>query len=259
MRSTIPKMRRCSPEMPNINLVYRSVIRVSIGQVSEILILCLFLHNFFLKPPVWADEVKPSGANAYQMVTGDDSEDDRRHWDKLYNTRSYVFGKEPALFLKDHSHLLHGGRALDIAMGEGRNAVFLARRGFTVDGVDISEVALRKAKRLARENRVDITTIIADLTNYQIKPDSYNVILNFDYFQRSLIPQIKKGLKRKGIIIYENHTVDQLSNLKGQHIRRDYLLNKGELKELFKDFEILVYQETNDGKNAKASMIARKP
>jgi 2-polyprenyl-3-methyl-5-hydroxy-6-metoxy-1,4-benzoquinol methylase len=208
---------------------------------------------------VLADEIKPTGANAYQMVTGDDSEDDRRHWDKLYNTRTYVFGKEPASFLKEYAHLLHGGRSLDIAMGEGRNAVYLAKKGYTVDGIDISEVALRKAKRLARENGVGITTVIADLTNYQIKPESYNVILNVDYYQKSLIPQIKKGLKRKGIVIYENHTMDQLSNLKGQHIRRDYLLNKGELKDLFKDFEILVYRETNDGKDAKASLIARKP
>lgn len=234
--------------MPNISLVYRSAIRVSIS------IGLLFFGLFS-----YADEIKPTGSNAYQMVTGDDSEDDRRHWDKLYNTRTYVFGREPASFLKENANFLHGGRALDLAMGEGRNAVFLGKKGFIVDGIDISEVALRKAKRLARENGVTITTIIADLTNYQIKPDTYQMILNFDYVQRSLIPQIKKGLKKRGIVIYENHTIDQLFNLKGQHIRRDYLLNKGELRELFSDFEILVYRETNDGKDAKASLVARKP
>jgi tellurite methyltransferase len=207
----------------------------------------------------WADEVRPIGANAYQMVTGDDSEDDRVHWDKLYNTRTYIYGKEPAEFLRQNSFLLRGGRALDIAMGEGRNAVYLAKKGYMVDGVDISEVAIRKSKRLAHENKVMITPVIADLTNYRIKPDYYSVILNFDYLQRSLIPHIKRGLKKKGIIVYENHTVDQLSNLNGQNVRRDYLLNKGELKELFKDFEILVYRESNDGKEAKASLIARKP
>lgn len=207
----------------------------------------------------FADEVSPQGSNAYQIVTGDDSEDDRRRWDKLYNTRNYVFGKEPASFLRDHIDRLPVGRALDIAMGEGRNAVYLAKKGFQVDGVDISEVALQKARRLARENQVSINTINADLNTYAIRPDSYLVIVNIDYLQRSLIAQIKRGLKKGGLVVYENYTVEQLKNAQGQQMRRDYLLEKGELRQLFKDFEILVYRETNDGKDARASLIARKP
>ena len=206
-----------------------------------------------------ADEVKPSGSNAYQMVTGDDSEEDRKRWDKLYNTKTYVFGREPAAFVRDNIGVLPVGRGLDIAMGEGRNAVFLAKKGFIMDGVDISEVALRKAKRLARENHVSVNTINADLTTYVIKPETYVVILNIDYLQRSLIPQIKRGLKHHGVVVFENHTLDQLSNAPDMHLRRDELLEKGELKELFKDYQIMVYRETNDGKDAWASLVARKP
>ena len=213
-----------------------------------------------MHPPAFADETRPSGSNVYQMVTGDDSEDDRRHWDTIYNTRTYVFGKEPAAFLKDHINLLTAGRALDIAMGEGRNAVYLSKKGFSVDGVDISEVGIRKAKRLARDNHVTINTITADLSAYQIKPDSYDVILNIDYLQRNLVPQIKRGLKKGGIVVFENYTVDQLSNLQDKgSIPRDYLLEKGELKNLFKEYQVLVYKETNDGKDARASLIAKKP
>lgn len=211
-------------------------------------------------PIVHADEVRPTGSNAYQMVTGDDREENRKRWDKLFNTRNYVFGREPAAFLRDNIDLLpSGGRGLDLAMGEGRNSVFLAKKGFVVDGVDISEVALRKAKRLARENHVAINTINADLTNYVIKPESYDVILDIDFLQRSLIPQIKRGLKHKGVVVFQNHTVEQAKNKTGFQIRRDALLGIGELKEIFKDYQILVYRETNDGKNAWASLIARKP
>lgn len=206
-----------------------------------------------------ADDVHPQGANAYQVVTGDDSDEDRQSWDTLFSTQSYVFGKEPAAFLRDHVSLLPVGRALDIAMGEGRNAVFLARKGFHVDGVDISEVAIKKSRRLARDNHVTINPINADLNNYSIKAESYIVILNIDYLQRSLIPQIKKGLKHGGVVVYENYTVEQLKNPEGNLLRRDYLLARGELRNLFKDFEILVYRETNDGKDARASLIARKP
>lgn len=198
--------------------------------------------------------------NVYQAVTGEDVEQDKTHWDSLYDkTVGYVFGQEPAEILRANVDILPVGRALDIAMGEGRNAVFLAKKGFVVDGVDYSEVALRKAKRMARENQVDITTINADLNHYQIKPDTYEVIVNIDFLLRSLIPGIRKGLKRGGVVIFETLTVDQLKNPEGQGIRRDWLLNKGELKEFFKDYQILHYAETNDGKNAKASLIAMKP
>jgi tellurite methyltransferase len=205
------------------------------------------------------DETQPSGTTTWQLITGDDSEDDRRQWDSIYSSTKYVFGTEPAAFLKDHINRLPVGHALDIATGEGRNAVYLAKKGFTVDGVDISEVGLKKTRRLARDNHVMINTIDEDLNTYQIKPESYDVILNIDYLQRSLIPEIKKGLKHGGVVVYENYTVKQLENTGGKQIPRNFLLEEGELQKLFKDFKILVYRETDDGKDARASLIAQKP
>jgi SAM-dependent methyltransferase len=205
------------------------------------------------------DETHPGGTTVWQLITGDDSDDDRRQWDQVYSTQAYVFGKDPSAFLKDHVGKLPPGRALDIAMGEGRNAVFLAKKGFEVDGVDLSEVALKKARRLARENRVNINTIEADLNTYTIKPETYDVILNIDYLQRSLIPQIKRGLRHGGVVVYENYTVKQLENTGGKALQRNFLLDEGELQTLFKDFKIIVYRETNDGKDARASLIAQKP
>jgi tellurite methyltransferase len=205
------------------------------------------------------DETHPTGTTTWQMMTGDDTEDDRRQWNQVYSGRNYVFGKEPSEFLKDHINRLPVGKALDIAMGEGRNAVYLARKGFEVDGVDLSEVALKKGRRLARENHVTINTINADLNTYTIKPESYDVILNIDYLQRSLIPQIIRGLRHGGVLVYENYTVKQLENTGGKALQRNFLLDEGELPKLFKDFKVLVYRETNDGKDARASLIAQKP
>jgi tellurite methyltransferase len=249
MRRTIPRIMRCSPEIPNMRFVYKFPRPVSM-LLAGIGIFWVFAY---------AEETRSKGLNAYQMVTGDDAQDDRSHWDALYDTRNYVFGKEPAAFLRDNILILPVGRALDIAMGEGRNAVFLAKKGFQVDGVDISEMGIKKARRLARENHVSINAINADLNHYSIKPETYEVIVNINYLQKSLISQIKRGLKKGGMIVYENHTVDQLSNASGQNMRRDYLLRRGELKEMFRDFEIILYRETNDGKNAVASLLARKP
>lgn len=203
-------------------------------------------------------DLKPAGNNAYQSITGDDSDDDRGQWDQLYQAKEYVYGTEPAKFLTEAVEFLPRGRAMDIAMGEGRNAVFLAKKGFVVEGVDYSEEALRKAKKLASNHHVVVHTINADLNQYRFKEATYDVMLNIDYLQRSLVPQIKRGLKKGGVVVFETATIDQLKNVKGQAIPVDFLLKPGELKQLFRDFEILVYRETNDGKMAKASMIARK-
>jgi 2-polyprenyl-3-methyl-5-hydroxy-6-metoxy-1,4-benzoquinol methylase len=161
--------------------------------------------------------------------------------------------------LKDHIGLLPVGKALDIAAGEGRNSVFLAKKVFQVTGVDYSDVALGKARRLAHENRVEVHLVNADLNDYAIKPESYDVVVNIDFLLRGLVPAIKKGIKHGGMVVFEDATVEQLSNPNPKSIRKDWLLKKGELREMFKDWDILVYREINDGKNARASIVARKP
>lgn len=239
-------MRRCSPEIPNISGLYRAVIGLSICVVA-----CETL--------VWADAVKPHSTDAYEAITGDTSEEDRSRWDAIFSSKDYIYGRDPAPFVKANINLLPVGRALDLAMAEGRNAVFLARRGFKVDGVDISEVALRKARRLARENNVMITTINEDLKRYQIKPNSYDAILDIQFLWRPLLAQIKRGLKKGGVVIIENYTEEQLSNPNGKSISKEFCLKKGELREAFKDFIIIFDRETNDGKDAVARFIAKKP
>lgn len=196
----------------------------------------------------------PREPTLFQKVTGEDPEDDRRQWDQLYSTQDYVFGKEAAQYLKQKLPELKLGQALDIAMGEGRNAVYLAKKGFQVTGVDLSEVAIRKAKLLARDQGVQMRTLVADLNQYQIAPASYELIVVIQYLQRSLIPQIKAGLKRGGMVVFENPTVEELARNPNRNLRRDFLLEKGELKRLFSDLEILDYSE---GPGEDGTIVAR--
>ncbi len=208
----------------------------------------------------FAGETHSNAPNAYQMLTGDDSEEDRNGWDRFFSTKDYIFGVEPNVLLKENLGLLpKGGRALDLFSGEGQNAVFLAQQGFIVDAIDFSEVALRKARKLALKNKVNIETITADLSKYSIKPEYYSVILNIDYMMKSLIPEIKKGLKKGGIVVFQAYTEDQLKNPHPVALARESLLKNGELKEFFKGYKLLLYQETNDGKEALAKLVARKP
>lgn len=202
------------------------------------------------------------GHNAVKMTTSEriSSENDRERWDRKFASSEYIHGKNPARFLEDNvGHLPRGGKALDVAAGEGRNAVFLARQGFEVDAIDISHVGLEKARRLAKETGVDIRTVVADLTQHTFPKEAYDLVVIFNYLERGLIDGIKGTLKPGGMVVYQTFTVDDLESASGHTIRREYLLEPGELRELFDDCEILEYREGTSENRAVASLIARKP
>ncbi len=180
---------------------------------------------------------------------------DKDRWDKKYGTEVYIFGKKPVPFLTQNIHLLPKGRALDIAMGEGRNGVYLATQGFEVVGLDISEKGLAKAHQLAKQNGVAIETRVVDLENHHLQKNAYDVILLMYYMQRDLWPQIKDALKPGGMAIIETYNVD---HLKHQKFNPKWLLKSNELVEAFKDMKIIRYQAYEDSDQAYSSIIIQK-
>ena len=182
---------------------------------------------------------------------------DRERWDSRFAKEGYFMGKDPIPFLVTHVDLLPKGKALDLAMGEGRNSVYLASKGFQVLGLDISPKGLEKAQKLAAEKQVTIETKAVDLEQYQLERDAYDVILVSYYLQRTLIPQIKAALKSGGVAVIETYNLDYLKY--NPRFRREWALEQNELLEWFKDFKILRYQTVDDGKEAFSSIIAQKP
>ncbi len=189
-------------------------------------------------------------------------EPDQKRWDMRYAGKGFAFGQEPNPFLKRHLHLLPKGKALDIAAGEGRNAVFLARHGFDVDAIDISEKGLKKTRRLAREMGVRVHTIQADLDRLPIEEGLYDLIANFYFLRRSLIPSLKRGLRQGGKIIFETYTLEHRALGAEGPRQAKYFLKPNELLRLFKDFRILFYREgifkEGGRRKAVASLIAEK-
>ena len=181
---------------------------------------------------------------------------DKERWDNKYNEEFYIYGKEPVPFLRANVDLLPKGKALDIAMGEGRNGVFLATQGFDVLGIDISEVGLAKAHRLADENGVEIQTAIVDLENYDMQKNSYDVVLCMYFLQRDLFPQIKDSLKSGGMAVIQTYNTDYR---KYANFNKKYLLDVNELLEIFKGYKIIRYEMYDDGEEAYSSIIAQKP
>jgi len=177
----------------------------------------------------------------------------------------HSMGLGPSSFLVEHFHLLPGGLTLDLAMGEGRNAIYLATRGFDVDGVDCDPARVARARAESRKLGAPIRAVVGNLEDgtYIIPIETYDVILVFNYLHRPLFKDIRDGLVHGGVVVYQTFTVDQLGL--GPPTNPDHLLARGELKQRFADWDVLAYRELvgapRDGgpPRAVAGIVARKP
>jgi tellurite methyltransferase len=188
--------------------------------------------------------------------------EDQKRWDKRYRERKPDLNRGANTILQKYFRSLPKGRALDLAAGEGRNAVFLAEHGFEAEAVDISPIAISRARKLAKARGVRIKAVAADLDTYRLLPGRYDLVLNFYFFDRRLIPRIKRGLKKGGMVVFETYTTEQKKLGTGGPGQTQYVLKPNELLRLFRGFHVLFYREgvfREGGKRrAIASLIAKK-
>ncbi|RXJ69215.1 tellurium resistance protein TehB [Halarcobacter ebronensis] len=166
--------------------------------------------------------------------------EDRLKWDKKYETTPALLEKrEASAKLKEIIDLVKGNKALDVACGTGRNSIFLASKGFVVDAIDISEVAL---ENLNRKDYRNITTKQVDLDEFTPAKESYDLIVQTNFLDRKLIPILAKALKKEGILLIETYMEDEINEKPPSN--SEFLLKKEELKSFFDDnFEVLDYDE----------------
>jgi len=98
-------------------------------------------------------------------------------WNDRYRTAELIWTAEPNRFVAAEVAELPPGRAIDLAAGEGRNAVWLAERGWRATAVDFSEVAIDKARQLAESRGVEIETVVADITAYEPPPRAFDLVV----------------------------------------------------------------------------------
>ena len=178
-------------------------------------------------------------------------------FEQMIKPFAHKYSLEPTSFLVENVDILPKGRVLDLAMGNGRNTIYLAKLGFDVEGIDISFQAVENASELAQRAGVAASAQVADLERYAIEKETYDVIICFNYLQRSLITQIKDGLVKGGMVVYETFIVDQAQF--GQPRNPDHLLWHNELLDMFRDFRCLRYREgIFEGPKAIASIVAQK-
>ena len=188
-------------------------------------------------------------------------QDAAKEWDERYRQGRTMPDEPAALLVENLSLLPKGGKALDIAMGTGRNALYLASLGFRVTGVDVSAVAVDKCREKAERLGLSVEALVADLERSPLPSNEYDLIVNFYYLQRSLTAQIVAALKPGGVLVFESFTIDQLQFGWGPK-SPDHLLRPGELREMFAEMEPLLYHEGvvqgDRGPKAVASLIGRK-
>ncbi|PLY11031.1 MAG: tellurium resistance protein TehB [Arcobacter sp.] len=165
---------------------------------------------------------------------------DKTKWDKKYNeTPSLLEKREPSKKLIEILDKVKGKKTLDVACGAGRNSIYLATKGFDVDAMDISQVALDELDKKGFEN---ISTKLVDLDEYEIPKNSYDLIVMTNFLNRKLIPKLSNALKINGILFIETYMEDKDNEKPPSN--PDFLLKKDELKSFFnEEFEVLDYDE----------------
>ncbi|KFZ37871.1 SAM-dependent methyltransferase [Shewanella mangrovi] len=165
-------------------------------------------------------------------------------WDDVYNSDSYVYGTEPNQFLAENVQQLPQGKVLCLADGEGRNSVFLAKQGYQVTAVDLSQVGLAKAAKLAASQEVSVEYIHADLAEFEFGTEQWDGIVSvFCHLPSSLRQQVHQralqGLKKNGVFLLEGYTPRQLAFGTGGPKMLDLLLEPEALASDFADAQIL--------------------
>ncbi|NVN92430.1 MAG: class I SAM-dependent methyltransferase [Desulfuromonadales bacterium] len=187
-------------------------------------------------------------------------ESDRVKWNQRYSVEQDSPAQAPAPFLVQEieriAGLVPGKRALDIACGEGRNSIFLAQHGFSVTGIDISNEGIALARRRADQSGVVVDFLIHDLDSPFIE-GSFDLIINFNFLLRTLIPEAFSLLVPGGVFVFE--TLLETPPFTDSH-NPAFFLKQGELKQLFQPLygQILLYEEYPHKQPATARLLFRK-
>ena len=194
-------------------------------------------------------------------------------WDERYGRPGWAYGTEPNGFLVSVADRLPKGCALCLGGGEGRNAVFLAKRGLAVTAVDWSAIGLEKARQLAAEHDVVIRTEVADLAAFTIEAEAWDVIISiFCHLSPGTRAQVHRavanGLKPGGALVLEAYTPRQLEYGTGGPPTADLMMTLSELETELEGIDFAIACETertvgegsfHTGRGAVVQILGFKP
>jgi 2-polyprenyl-3-methyl-5-hydroxy-6-metoxy-1,4-benzoquinol methylase len=186
--------------------------------------------------------------------------DDQTRWDAKWGARDEA-PSAPSGYLDQVVDLLPsarpGVRALDVAGGGGRNALWLAARGYDVTVVDVSSVGLALAERRAAAAGLALHTEVRDLERDGLPPGTYDVILSVYFLDRPMLATVAHHLTPEGVLVLEHPTVTNLE--RHERPSRRWLLEPGEVPSLLTGLELIQYEEDwNESGRHEARVVARR-
>jgi tellurite methyltransferase len=193
-------------------------------------------------------------------MDSDEEKNELLKWDGRFRAERCVLGSEPSDYLADNINLITslvpGRKATDIACGEGRNSIFLAKHGFDVLGLDISEAGLEKARGWMEREGLKIDFRLENMEGY-VFTEKFDLIINFNFLQRELIPKAVDALNPGGIIVFD--TLVDSPHVPNTH-KKEFLLRPGELLRIFQglDGDIFLPEERLHDQMPTAKLIFRK-
>lgn len=170
------------------------------------------------------------------------SQADRDKWNQRYLEGAFADRTHPSALLAEWIDKLPGGSALDVACGAGRNALFLARNGYEVTGVDGSKIGLERAALSAQSENLDVTWIERDLDDGLGLSGPFDVVVVFRYFNLQLVGQLPDLLAPGGILIVEEHLATEEEDVVGP-TNRKFCAQPGELRAHIDGLEVLLDTE----------------
>jgi SAM-dependent methyltransferase len=156
-------------------------------------------------------------------------------WEEKYRSGNGGSEDSPTILLVEMAQQLAPGTAIDLACGTGRNALYLAERGWAVAAVDGSETAIELVKRRSAARNLQVHARVADLTatTFTMPPDAFDLVLIAFYLQRDLFAKVKTATRPGGVVVAIAHTPEPGERWSEKRAR------PGELLQFFKDWELL--------------------
>ena len=183
--------------------------------------------------------------------------EDIKRWDEKYRD-AIPHPDTPDPVLIAYRHVLDGkGKALDVACGMGHNAIYLARLGYEVVGVDGSMVGLRHCRMSLDRLGVSVSLIAADLERFALPVDRFDLVVVIRFLDRALIPRLKGALRPGGLLFYKSFNRNRLAAR--PQFNAHYLLEPGELGRRFEDFSVIATNDSDRITSEETFWIGRKP
>lgn len=183
---------------------------------------------------------------------------DRERWEARYRAAGPQPGGTPSAFLMEALPLMGApSLALDLAMGEGRHALALARAGWRVVGLDVALTAAERVAVRARAERLPLMALVADALASPLKRGAFGLVVVSRFLERGIADRIEEALAPGGWLFFETFTVEQAALGWGPK-NPDYLLSPNELLRMFPGLKVVRYSEEVGAEGALARLVARR-